>query len=29
LSTFTDQAVPKAQGVVYLLEGDRVLRSWR
>ncbi len=28
LSTFTDQAAPKAQGVVYLLEGDRVLAAF-
>jgi Cu2+-exporting ATPase len=27
-STFTDQAAPKAQGVVYLLEGDRVLAAF-
>jgi Cu2+-exporting ATPase len=28
LSTFTDQAAPQAQGVVYLLEGDRVLAAF-
>jgi Cu2+-exporting ATPase len=28
LSTFTDQAAPQARGVVYLLEGDRVLAAF-